>query len=126
MQTILEVASIVSNQTLPGMVETPQDEIAPSRTASNMMSPSVYDELFKKSSSISNYAKNLVFAVFEKEELIDCNCSGAHERKSLESDPRMDLIKETTFKNFPTEDRKKSWAACRKAIDSAICKLRFK
>ena len=45
-------------------------------------------------------AKNLVFAVFEKEELIDCNCSGAHERKSLESDPRMDLIKETTFKKL--------------------------
>ena len=126
MQTISEVASIVSNQTLPGMVETSQDEIAPSRTASNMMSPSVYDELFKKSLSIPNYAKNLVFAVFEKEELIDCNCSGAHEKKSLESDPRMDLIKETTFKKFPTEDRKKSWAACRKAIDSAIRKLRFK
>ena len=45
-----------------------------------MMSPSVYDELFKKSSSISNYAKNLVFGVFEKEELIGCNCSGVHER----------------------------------------------
>ena len=126
MQTISEVASIVSNQTLPGMVETPQDEIAPSRTASNMMSPSVYDELFKKSSSISNYAKNLVFAVFEKEELIDCNCSGAHERKSLESDSRMDLIEETTFKKFTTENGKKSWTACRKAIDSAIRKLRFK
>ena len=108
------------------MVETPQDETAPSRTASNMMSPSVYDELFKKSSSISNYSKNLVFAVFEKEELIDSNCSGAHERKSLESDPRIDLIKETTFKNFPREDRKKSWAACQKVIDSAIRKLRFK
>ena len=70
--------------------------------------------------------KNLVFALFDKEELKDCNCSGAHEKKSLESDPRMDLIKETTFKKFPSEDRKRSWAACRKAIDSAICKLRFK
>lgn len=131
MQTISEVASIVSNQTLPGMVEVRQDETAPSRTASIMMlpsaiSPSVYDELFKKSSSISNYAKNLVFSVFDKEELKDSNCSGAHEKRSLESDPRMDLIKETTFKKFPTEDRKKSWAACRKAIDSAIRKLRFK
>ena len=59
-----------------------------------------------------------MFAVFEKQELIDSNCSGAHERKSLESDPRMDLIKETKFKKFPAEDRKKS--ACRKAIENAI------
>ena len=76
-------------------------------TASNMMPPSIYDELFKKNSSISNYAKNLVFAVFEKEELEDSNCSGAHQKKSLESDPHMDLVKETTFKKFPTENRKK-------------------
>ena len=48
-----------------------------------MMPPSVYDELFKKSSSISNYAKNLVFAVFEKEKLEDSNCSGTHKKKSL-------------------------------------------
>lgn len=130
MQTISEVASICSN-TLPGMAEATEDETAVLRTASvlvspSVISPSVYDELFKKSSSISNYAKNLVFAVFDKEELMDCNCSGAHEKKSLESDPRMDLIKETTFKKFPTEDRKRSWAVCRKAIDSAIHKLRFK
>ena len=80
----------------------------------------------KKAHQYQIIAKNLVFAVFEKEELIDCNCSGAHERKSLESDPRMDLIKETTFKKLPTENRKKSWAACPQAIDSAIRKLRFK
>ena len=30
-QTISDVAPIVSNQTLPGMVEAPQDETAPSR-----------------------------------------------------------------------------------------------
>ena len=65
-----------------------------------------------------------MFAAFEKEELIDSNCSGAHERKSLESDPRMGLIKEITFRNFSTEDRKKSWAACRNAIDSAIILFR--
>ena len=61
MQTIPEVASMVSNQTLPGMVEAPPDKTAPSRTASIMMLPSailpsVY-ELFKKSSSIPNNAK---------------------------------------------------------------------
>ena len=127
-KTISEVASIVSSQTLPDMVEAPQDESVLSRKGSSMMSASVYDVLFKKSSSISNHAKNLVFPLFEKDQLKDCNCSGAHEKKSLESDPLMDLItiKGSTFKTFLTEDRKKSWAPCRKAIDSAIRKLRFK
>ena len=32
MQTISQVASIVSNQTLPGMVEAPQDKTAPCST----------------------------------------------------------------------------------------------
>ena len=59
------------------------------------------------------HAKKLVFAVFEKDELKDCNCSGAHEKKSLE---RVITIKESTFKKFLTEDRKKSWAPCQKAI----------
>ena len=62
-----------------------------------------------------------MFAMFEKQEHMDSNCYGTHDKKSLESDPRMDLIKESTFKKFPTEDRKKSWA-----VDSAICKLRLK
>ena len=130
-QTISEVASICANRTLPGMAETSEEEtavlttsfVAPSVCA---ISPSVYDDMFKKSSSISNYAKNLVFLIFDKEELVDCNCSGRLEKKSLESDPCMDLIKESTFKKFPMKDRKKSWASCRKAIDSAIRKLRFK
>ena len=47
---------------------------------------------------------------------------GTHNKKSLEKNPRMDKIKESTFKNFPMENKKKSWAACRKAIR----KLRFK
>ena len=130
MQTISEVASICANRTLPGMAETLEETavlttsfVAPPVCA---ISPSIYDDMFKKSSSISNYAKNLVFSIFDKEELVDCNCSGTYEKKALESDPRMDLIKESTFKKFPTEDRKKSWASCRKAIDSAIRKLRFK
>ena len=131
MQTISEVASICANRKLPGMAETSEEETAVLTTSFVVpsvcaISPSIYDDMFKKSSSISNYAKNLVFSIFDKEELVDCNCSGTHEKKALESDPRMDLIKESTFKKFPTEDRKKSWASCRKAIDSAIRKLRFK
>jgi hypothetical protein len=37
--------------------------ISPSSVSA--IQPSVYDELFKKSSSISNFAKNLVFELFE-------------------------------------------------------------
>jgi hypothetical protein len=40
--------------------------------------------------SISNFAKNLVF---EAEERKDSNCSGAHQKKPLERDPHMDLIR---------------------------------
>ena len=141
LQTISEVASICSNNTLPGMTATIAEERTVNlRTASvispsfsvispssvSAIQPSVYDELFKKSSSISNFAKNLVFELFEPEELKDSNCSGAHQKKSLERDPRMDLIKESIFKKFQVEDKTKAWSACRKAIDSAIRKLRFK
>ncbi len=141
LQTISEVASICSNNTLPGMTATIAEERTVNlRTASvispsvsvispssvSAIQPSVYDELFKKSSSISNFAKNLVFELFEAEELKDSNCSGAHQKKSLERDPRMDLIKESIFKKFQVEDKTKAWSACRKAIDSAIRKLRFK
>ncbi len=93
----------------------------------SVISPlSVYDELFKKSLSSSNFVKNLVFELFEAEELKDSNCSGAHQKKSLERDPHMDLIKESIFKKFQVENKTKAWSACRKAIDSAIRKLRFK
>jgi hypothetical protein len=154
LQTISEVASICMNTTLPGLATSttedlilakpiPRNEnsrtvsvISPSLSANassvsatspslSVISASVYDELFKKSSSFSNYAKNLVFTLFDEEELKDSNCSGAHNKNALEQDPRMDVIKEITFKKFPMEDKKKSWALCRKAIDSAIRKLRF-
>jgi hypothetical protein len=141
LHTISEVASICSNNTLPGMTATIAEERTVNlRTASvispsfsvispssvSAIQPSVYDELFKKSSSISNLAKNLVFELFEAKELKDSNCSGVHQKKSLERDPRMDLIKESIFKKFQVEDKTKAWSACRKAIDSAIRKLRFK
>ncbi|CAB4032483.1 Hypothetical predicted protein, partial [Paramuricea clavata] len=118
LQTISEVASICSNNTLPGMTATIAEErtvnlrtasvispsvsvISPSSVSAiqpssvSAIQPSVYDELFKKSSSISNFAKNLVFELFEAEELKDSNCSGVHQKKSLERDPHMDLIKES-------------------------------
>jgi hypothetical protein len=37
----------------------------------SVISASVHDELFRKSSSFSNYARNLVFTIFDEEELRD-------------------------------------------------------
>ena len=60
---------------------------------------------------MSNYAKNMVFATFEKEELIISNCTGAGNKNALEKDPRTIQIKD--------------WVSCRKAINGAIRKLRM-
>ena len=75
---------------------------------------------------MANYAKNLVFGLFSKEELIGSNCVGAHNRQALEKDYRLSLVKDATFKKYCIEDKHKSWSLCRKSIDSAIRKLRFK
>ena len=45
------------------------------------------------------------------------------EKRPLEKEQRMDL-KEATFKQYCVEDKKKSWALCRKAIDCAIRHLK--
>ena len=83
------------------------------------------EETFKRSSSMANYAKNLTFTLFTKEELVDSNCVGAHNKKCLEADTRMQLIKDVTLKKYGAEDTKKAWGTCRKAIDSGIRKIRF-
>ena len=82
--------------------------------------PALFEETYKESSSMANYAKNLVFKIFAKHELQGSNCSGMKGKKSLEKDKRMNVIKEATFKKYPVEDQKRSWSLRRKAIDSAI------
>ena len=69
---------------------------------------------------MGNYAKNLVFKLFEKDELVGSNCIGAKGKRSLETDQRMQLVKEAVFRKYYVDDKKKSWAACRKAVDCAI------
>ena len=86
---------------------------------------SLFEEMFTKSASVSNYAKNLVFATFPKHDLLSSNCSGALGKKSLEDDPRMVLIKEMTLRKYRVEDKDSTWRACRKAIDGCIRKLRM-
>ena len=85
----------------------------------------VFEEMFSKSASVSNYAKNLVFATFTKDDLLSSNCSGALGKKALERDPRMAQIKEMTLKKYRVEDKDSTWRACRKAIDGSIRKLRM-
>lgn len=56
-------------------------------------------------------------------------CLASSARKSLlalEKDYRLSLVKDATFNKYCIEDKHKSWSLCRKAIDSAIRKLRFK
>ena len=142
LKSIAEVATICSSPTctLPGMYNGLEKNSAGSPQTSTCSTPSrqvdtplqttvipaaMRDELYKKSSFVSNFAKNLVFEMFNTEELKESNCAGTQGKKSLEKDPRMESIKEMTFKKFPKEDKKKSWCLCRKAIDSAIRKLRF-
>ena len=82
------------------------------------------DETFKRSSSMPNYAKNLFFQLFQQEELVGANCAGVLGKRGLEKDNRMNIVKESTFKKYSVDDRYKSWSLCRKAIDSAIIKLK--
>ena len=106
LQTISEVTSICINTTLPGMATSTMEDLvlvkpilrnensktvsvtSPSLSANasllSVISASVHDELFKKCSSFSNYARNLVFTLFDEEELKESNCSGAHNKNALE------------------------------------------
>lgn len=118
-----------ASQSTPAIPPTQQTVPAGSSMHSTQSSASipvnVFDEVFAKSSSMSNYAKNLVFSVFNKAELLNANCTGACNKNSLEKDPRLGQIREMTFKKHGAVDSKIAWSACRKAIDGAIRKLRM-
>ena len=83
-----------------------------------------FDEMYRQSSSIGNFAKNIAFNLFSRNEMEGANCAGLRGKRALEQDPRMDIVKETVFKKYSVEDKKKGWALCRKAIDSAIRHLK--
>ena len=84
----------------------------------------VFEDTFKESASMGNYAKNLVFKIFNRDELYGSNCAGVKGKRSLESDQRMQMVKDAVFKKYFVDDKKRSWAMCRKAIDSAIRHLK--
>ena len=78
-------------------------------TGSSTIRHAVFDETYKESSSMTNYAKNLVFKLFSPAELQGSNCSGLKGKRALEKDNGMDMIKSATFKKYHVEDEKKSW-----------------
>jgi hypothetical protein len=80
--------------------------------------------MYRQSSSIGNFAKNIAFNLFSRNEMEGANCAGLRGKRALEQDPHMDIVKETVFKKYSVEDKKKGWALCRKAIDSAIRHLK--
>ena len=73
---------------------------------------------------MGNYAKNLTFNLFSRHELVGTNCAGVKGKKSLEKDNRMDVVKASIFKKYSVDNKKKAWALCRKAIDTAIRHLK--
>jgi hypothetical protein len=122
----VSMVSMIDTFDLPGICHStpsppppPPPPPPPSLVTTNFR-PALFEEIYKESSSMCNYAKNLVFKLFHNQELQGSNCSGMKGKKSLEVDQRMEIIKEATFKKYPVEDRKRSWSMCRKAIDSAI------
>ena len=95
-------------------------DLTQTTTGTSAIRHAVFNEIFKESSSMTKYAKNLVFKLFSPAELQGSNCSGLKGKRPWKKDNRMDMIKSATYKKYHVEDKKKSWVMCRKAIDSAI------
>ena len=71
-----------------------------------------------------NYAKNLVFELFERQELLGKNYAGVKGKAGIGANPRMDIVRENTFKRFRVTDKNATWAVCRKGIDTALRKMK--
>ena len=93
--------------------------------ATNSSSPQMFDDVFRRSSSMPNYAENLVFELFRRDELIGKNCAGVKGKQGIGSGPRMDTVREHTFKRYQVMDRNAAWALCQKAIDTALRKMKI-
>ena len=84
----------------------------------------LFEDVFRRSSSMPNYAKNLVFELFDGRELLGKNCAGVKGKKGIGCDPRMDIVCENTFKRYRVTDKSATWTVCRKAIDTALQKMK--
>ena len=74
---------------------------------------------------MANFAKNLVFELFKRDELIGKNCAGVKGKQGIGCDPRMDVVRENTFRKYRVTDKKAAWGVCRKAIDTALRKMKY-
>ena len=81
-----------STSTTPTLVVNNQI-VAPSSSSTQ-----IFEDVFKRSSSMTNYAKNLVFELFRQDELVNKNCAGVKGKQAIGNDPRMDSVREQTFK----------------------------
>lgn len=100
------------------------DPTTPTSNLSNQQTQA-FEEVFKRSSSMTNYAKNLVFELFKRNELVGKNCAGVKGKQGIGGDSRMAIIKENVFKKYRVPDKTQAWVQCRKAIDTALRKMKY-
>lgn len=118
----VEASQTIATNEQFAVVETVEVKVE-KNTLSLSDSPQIFEEIFRRSSSMTNYAKNLVFDMFRRDELLGANCAGVKGKRGLEIDPRLTKIKECIFKKYSVVDKREAWKLCRKAIDSALRKL---
>ena len=109
----------------PSAVE-PDSPYSPNGTM-DLSSPQLqqFENVFKKSSFMANFAKNLVFELFKRDELVGKNCAGVKGKQGIGNDPRMELVQQQTFKKYRVTDKNTAWNVCRKAIDTALRKMKY-
>ena len=86
----------------------------------------VYDE----TRSASNFCVQLMLKIFKKTELFNhnvygriVNTPGCCLNKNALDETRIDFIREKLFSFYPTEEKKKIWSKCVKAMNDKICYL---
>ena len=105
--------STVVHQTQPGQAS---EDFLP---ASHVL------DIRHSSCSRENFASNTVKELFSKDERLRCNVKGVFGKSKFDI-RKMEYVRRQTFKFFPissTENEKKCWANCVKAIDSSSRQL---
>ena len=112
------------------LAQTLHQRIEFDRTSYDPCSPipdAILNEVYKSSVSRRNFAKNLVFLVFDPEEMRGRNCSGKvygkGEPKERLNPTKLHAVKVATFKKYPCDPSEAEliWQReCVKAIDKAI------
>ncbi len=101
---------------------TPASHVQPTTTpAQSHLDSLVIARVRSASCSRENFAANLIRELFTMEERLSSNIAGKCGKSKL-GPKRVDSIREATFQMFPpgpSENLKRSWATCIRAIDSA-------